>query len=240
LWQRCFSEALALSGSALPIFRSYGNPKQLAEALVLKADIYYHSGDPEGAIPYLCEALDLSEDSMVDGLESIIRYNLVSAFAKAGYYLEAAEILSAGEISSEGKFDCHRQWLEGFVEQGLCRVGNAERLFIEAREGFTKRRQVGYAALVDLDLAVLYSEQGRDSEIPQLLLEAIPVFERLKCEREALAAVELLRDAVGKNKFPMVLLREVRDKIEQVRINPSSQFVAKTAELCETGPNTRA
>jgi hypothetical protein len=88
------------------------------------------------------------------------------------------------------------RWMEGKIAVGLGELDQAETAFRQASEKFD-RAGLGYrAALVSLDLVGVWLHQGRNAEIRQLVAELLATFRAVGVEREALAGVLLLRDAV--------------------------------------------
>ncbi|MCP4547335.1 MAG: hypothetical protein GY835_12835 [bacterium] len=86
----------------------------------------------------------------------------------------------------------------------------AERYLEEARSGLVEAGEMGYAAMVLLDLAILHAEEGRSAQVMKAALEALPLLEALQLGREAVAAVRLFRDAVEGDKLNLSVLRKVR------------------------------
>jgi hypothetical protein len=76
----------------------------------------------------------------------------------------------------------------------LGRTDEAERALLSVRAGFLDRK-LGYdAALVSLDLAMLYLRQSRTAELKELAEQMHPVFEAEDIHREALAALLTTRN----------------------------------------------
>ena len=63
--------------------------------------------------------------------------------------------------------------------------------------------------MVSLDLALLYSHQGRSSEVIQLVTETVPWFDSSEAHREAVASLSLLRKAVDEE-----ILRRLRTFVD--------------------------
>ena len=72
-----------------------------------------------------------------------------------------------------------------------------------------------WAALVDLDLALLYAERSEWTSVHEFAGEALPMLESLKLHRETLCAVEMLAECVRAREIPPRVLRQLRDRLEQ-------------------------
>jgi hypothetical protein len=89
-----------------------------------------------------------------------------------------------------------RQWLKGKIARGMGRTIRAEALFLKAREGFLAEGIPYDTALISLELATLYAEQGRTADLKRLAEEIVPIFASRKIHREALAALAFLKQAI--------------------------------------------
>ncbi len=228
-WQRRFAEALALNKKALAVFRSRGTTKQILWALLEKANINEHVGDIDTCVLSLYEALEYIDEAADVYLKYAAFFNLASALARTGAFQEAFELLpTVRELSEEGdksqEASCLLLWLEGYIRNGLGDAALAEQLLLEARNGYLGINSIGCASLAALDLAALYHGQNRNEEVMQLTTSVIPIFESLKVHKESNGALMLLRDAVAKNEMTSVVIQEVRDRLERIRLDPIVDF----------------
>lgn len=88
---------------------------------------------------------------------------------------EVRELMSADlalEAMIEGEGERARiDWVRGRLDIHLGETGRGERLIDAARRWFLAQRRVAEAALVTLDLAVLYEGTGRRGEVERLIAE---------------------------------------------------------------------
>ena len=77
-----------------------------------------------------------------------------------------------------------RRWMEGSIALELGRIETAEAAFREVQRAFLEQRMGYDAALVSLDLAMLYVQEGRTGELKRLAEELVPVFEAWDIHRE--------------------------------------------------------
>ncbi len=229
-YQQNLEEALTLENRAIPLFRLTGRPPLLAEALLARAIINSTSGHPQAAIPDLCEALQLLNERESPRRTLEAYYQLAAAYLHSGYLPEAAEILALAQSLSKRIEDDFLstclQWLEGSLLQKQGHFDRAEGELLKARDRFIKRRRYNYAALVSLDLALLYYKVGQIPAAFELASETVPIFEVLALRREAMTALRMLHEAVESNRLTLEILQKVRGSLEEIRRDPTSSAFA--------------
>jgi len=153
---------------------------------------------------------------------------LDAASGSAGRFREAADLL---EVDAElyARFpepwtQLRRSWLQGKIAAGVGDVPAAERLFTETRDGFV-RQGIGYdAAMVSLDLALLYLREGRTGEVRRVAEEMVPVFSAQDVHREATAALLLFQEAARREEVTAGLVREVAGFLKAARGDAEVRF----------------
>jgi len=98
-------------------------------------------------------------------------------------------------------------WIRGWIESALGRPAEAERTFARGRQEFLALDIPFEAALVSLELAVLYLEQGRTAEVRELARELAPVFASQRVVPAAMATLVLFREAVSQDTLTLELAR---------------------------------
>ncbi len=121
------------------------------------------------------------------------------------------------------------RWLEANIARAANDNVLADSALIEARDAFLARELPYEAAVVALELASLYLEQGRTADVKRLVAEMIPIFNALEVQPEALAALILFRQAVKREAVTVALVREVVGFLEKARHNPGLRFRAPSA-----------
>jgi len=226
-WQRRSTDALELCKHALAIFRSVGNSKDLLRALLEAANIAEQAGKGTDCILFLNEAKDYLAESDNSHLRFTLYYNLASAYAKNENYQAATELLAmVRQLMPQQSQEMQPpvQWLEGFIKNGLGDTSQAELLFKGARTGFQRLGNIGCTSLIDLDLALLYLKQNRNTEVTHLAAGVIPIFQGLRIHEEANTAFELLQRAMAKRELTAEILTGVRNLLERIRLDPSIDF----------------
>jgi tetratricopeptide (TPR) repeat protein len=190
-------------------------------ALVNKAYTLEQMGEVEQAIPILREAAPLIVEERDPRLVLCLKHNLLWFLPAAGRSQEAAELLpEVKELANRlgNDLDLVRlRWADGRVEFGLGRRGPAESAFKEVQREFLER-DMGYdAALVSLDLAVLYAQEGCIPELKQLALDVLPAFSSREVHREAMATLLLFQQACQEERLTVELARQLASLLERER-----------------------
>ena len=101
------------------------------------------------------------------------------------------------------------RWLEGRLAAGLGRSAEAEAVFQQIQGEFL-HLWMGYdAALVALDLAILYAREHRTQELKQLAAEIMPVFQSRDLHREALATLAMFQRACQEERLTVELAEQI-------------------------------
>ncbi|HWM90550.1 MAG TPA: helix-turn-helix transcriptional regulator [Thermoanaerobaculia bacterium] len=150
-----------------------------------------------------------------------LRFNEVEYLSELGRHAEAARLLPAVKASAlrlRRRLDLVRLvWLDARILWGLGRPAEAEPMFEQTRREFLARRIAYDSALVSLEMAVLYREQGRTAEVKTLARELVPVFREQRVARETLATVTLFQKAVETETLTVELARSLLEDLRRVR-----------------------
>ncbi len=214
--QHRYHEAMELVERAIPVFRKIFDREQLAQALILRGCIHVYADAPEASIRDILEGLEFTAETanpylFLSGQSGLaLAYRLLRNYEKAEEALEAAMALTQVVKSPVA----HHQilWARGLLRQERGDVPAAESYFRDARRGLCEEGEMGYTAVVSMDLAILLHNQGR-AEAVRVAAEALPALEVLDLHGEALAAVQLLADAVAVNKVAVEVLQKARDLV---------------------------
>jgi tetratricopeptide (TPR) repeat protein len=223
--QRRFAEALVLVDQAVAEYLGGDpdcrDPHLAGRTLVTKSYVLSDLGETESTISTLREAERLVDPTRDPRLLLCIRHNLLDNLTKAGRYGEAetllAEVRTCCRDSGTSLDAIRLTWVEGRIAAGLGRTEEARRTFEEIRHEFTARDMAYDAALVTLELAALYIEEGRTSEVRDLAREMIEVFRAQDVHREALAALAVFHSAAVLETATVELAREIAARLEQER-----------------------
>jgi tetratricopeptide (TPR) repeat protein/DNA-binding XRE family transcriptional regulator len=214
---RQLPEALDLLDRALAADR--GSERKYL--LINRANVLEDAGDFEEALATLRKTLPLLDADHEPHLVWSARFNALVSICHLGRHAAAAEeyedIRKVAARLGGGIRLARLGWLAGWIKAGLGQPAEAEAAFEQVRREFLQRDIPFDAALVSLELAVLYEEQGRTAEVRQLTRELAPVFESQRISREALATLLLFREAVEQETLTLELARRLRDDFRRSR-----------------------
>jgi tetratricopeptide (TPR) repeat protein len=182
----------------------------------------------EKGIPLIYQALDLIDPEQEPRLLLCARHNLIDALAETGRHLEAQGLYRTTRALYRSFPDAwtqnRRKWVKGKISRGLGQADQAESLFLAARDGFISEGIPYDTALVSLELAILYAEQGRTADLKRLAAEMVPIFSSLNIHREALAALAYLRQAVEAERASVELVASVAAYLRRAQHDPALRF----------------
>ncbi len=166
----------------------------------------------------MLESISLESDPL---LHCFARHNLTLFLTAAGRYEEAAASLRDHRDLYKACNDDHTQtrlaWVEGKIALGLGHLREAERAFIRLRQIFSGRSNSYDAAMVSMDLALVYVREGRTAELKLLAAEIFALLETQAVHRDALAALMLFRQAVEGERLSAELITEVAGCLKRAR-----------------------
>jgi hypothetical protein len=215
--ERRFSTALGLLDR---VFATYSGPDPAArdphlagQALVKQATVLELAGEIERAIAALRRAHPLIDEARDTHLLLCLKHNLVVVMTSAGLHEEADSLLPEVRelaVRMGNPLDLTRlRWAEGRIAFGRGHLGPAEQAFREVQQDFLEH-DLGYdAALVSLDLAILYAQEGCIPELKQLALDILPAFSSREVHREAMAALLLFQHACQEERLTVELARQL-------------------------------
>lgn len=163
--QRRLPEALTLLDQALAI----GGPEMKGRILINKAKVLEEQDELNTAIATLEEAEPHVDSEREPRLWLCARHNRLWCLSTAGRHAEAEELLPEVKRLCRKELDRVRlRWAEGRIAAGLGRVQQGIDLLTEVRAEFVSRKIWYDAALVTLELAVVFLRQGRTGMVKTL------------------------------------------------------------------------
>lgn len=223
--QRQFDEALALLDHTITIHTTgapaFRDAHLAGVCLIEKAYTLQQMSEAGASIPLLDEAARLIDLKRAPRLELCLKANLLRALLATESHEDSTVLLAeVWELARRlgNDIDLLRvRWLDGKVAAGLLQRGPAEQAFREVQQAFLER-EMGYdAALVSLDLAVLYAREGCIAELKQLALDILPVFTYREVQREAMAALLLFQNACQEERLTVGLAIELAAVLHRER-----------------------
>lgn len=191
--------------------------------------MYHDRQEPQRAIASTKAALANVSEATEPRLYLCGRHNLSLFLVEAGQYDAAAEIIWADAELYEQFADLwtklRRRWLQGKIAFGTRQLEEAESAFLAVRDGFVDQG-IGYdAAMVSLDLALLYLKEGRMVDVQRLAGEMQPIFETADVHPEAIAALLLFQESVRQQAVTVELVEDLAAYLKRARENPELRFI---------------
>jgi len=210
--QRYFARALQAARQSKRLFRKLRDP-EAPWLVLLEAFVQGECGELEESETLIRHLL---QQAPVTRLSSEVHFlaiqHLTVTLALQGRGLEARQRLRELEQRAdefpEPLSQARLVWTRGLVFDALAQWPRAAECYRQARRVFVGWHNAYDVALVSLDLAAVELEQGHTAEAAKLASEMLPIFQSLKIERETLAALRLLAQAVRQGEGTVSAVRE--------------------------------
>jgi tetratricopeptide (TPR) repeat protein len=226
--RRDFDGAQSLQDRAIEVYLRTGETRRAAFVMTDQALGVLYRGEPERAVPQLARALEIfTEIGEARGI-AMVKHNLALSLIETGHPEDAleqvTEVRPLLQRLGDSLSSTRLRWLEGKILHELGYEQLAERALVEARDDFAAG-WIGYdAALVCLDLAMLYARQGRSSDVRELAAQMLPIFRAQDVHQEALAALIIFREAALAETVTLTLIEQVRHYLRLARHDPKLRF----------------
>lgn len=228
--QRRFASAMEALDAVYSLHRRRGDDHLAGRALIKKGIYTGHANNPEGAVRLLIEALTLIDLERDPQLTLSAVHNIAAFLVDCGRFRQARALVWENRRRYEqhgGRIDRVKlRWLQGLIDAGMENLVSAELALSEAREGLQEAGLRYHSSLSGLDLASVLLRQRRGDEARAMVLEATGVFLELNIQREALAAVLMLRQTFEAGVEAKVLLDQVILFLRRVEHDPALTFSA--------------
>ncbi|HKH47234.1 MAG TPA: hypothetical protein VKM72_21475 [Thermoanaerobaculia bacterium] len=226
--QRRFAEAERLLKRAALLFGLRRAPDDAARSLTKLADVYWLRGDLDQGIDTVRSALELLGPESDLLLHVGGHYNLTVYLMKAGRCEEAAELFATDQALYEQVqeiwLELRLTWLRGDIAVASEDFAVAEQAYLEVRR-LCIGQGIGYdAAIVSLDLAILYLKEGRMADVQRVAEEMLPIFQAQDVHREALAALRLFQEAARHQELTIEKALKVAAYLREARTEPGLRF----------------
>lgn len=208
--------------------RRTGDQHLVGRAIISRGLYVGYAGNPEEALRLLQEGLSLIDEVREPRLTYSAVHNQLLFITEMGRFREA-QIFRLRNIrilaQDEGRINANGlRWIDGRIEAGLEKLVSAEGAFREAKLAYEELGLPFLASLTALDLAAVLIAQQRTQEAQEIVLAAAKVFQALRIEREALAAVIALCTAFAVGKATRGLAEDVADFLRRIERDPNARF----------------
>ncbi|HWN45500.1 MAG TPA: helix-turn-helix domain-containing protein, partial [Thermoanaerobaculia bacterium] len=219
--QRLLPKALTSLDQALAI----GGLEMKGRLLIKKAMVYAKQDKLRRAVATLEKAEPHVDPKREPRLWLCLRHNLLDYLSKIGRFKEAEEMLPQVKLLSRKELDRIRlRWAEGRIAAGLGRPQQGIDLLTQVRAEFVSRTIWFDAALVTMELAVVFLRQGRTDMVKTLAVHLAPIFRSNGVQPEALAALTLFRKAAEQEKATLDLAERLVAFLRKAQHDPELKF----------------
>lgn len=216
-----YEEAAALLDPVIGLYRESKDRHREGRALIKKGTALSYAGKHGQAARLVGRGLakiDVFEEPrlLVAG-----RHSLIACLRGSGRHEEALRALTETrglylQLNERSPL-IRLRWLEGKILRDLGKMEAAATAFREVRDNLVEQGIGLDAALVSLDLAMVFLERGDTGELKRLAAEMIPVFESRDDQQKALAAFLLFQKAAEAEQVTLGLLQEMATSLERTR-----------------------
>jgi hypothetical protein len=226
--QRRFADADALLSRGAKLYEILGDARALSRMQLKLSTLYYYRGELMRAIQTgdaLLESLKRESDPI---LYICAENNLALYLCDAGEYEHALFILENDPEFCIRHGDRHtnfrRLWVAARSAAGLGDLAGAEEALRAVRDVFINE-DVGYdAALVSLDLALVYARSGRIGDLRECAETMLPIFRHYELHQEAAAALRLFLESIREGNASVAFVEEIAAYLRQAKFDPSLAF----------------
>lgn len=225
--KRQLDTAIRRFDAALLVYRGLGEESLGAQVLLSKAKAKAVAGETETSLALLDQALVAFKKLGETRLIALTRQNRARCLTDLGRHAEAlAELAGIEPLYQQlGALSTARlNWSRGRILREMKELSEAEKVFLDVLTELVEQDIAYDAALVSLDLAMVYAAQGRVTEMRQLAQEMLPIFESRDVHREAMAALIIFRQAAEAERATLGLVREVAAFLEKAQTNRKLRF----------------
>jgi len=211
---RRFPEALEILDAEIRLFEERGDTRRAGKALVTRAVYTGYANDPRSAIELLCRAMDMMDPGRDSELLLSAGHSIVWFMTDLGWF-EAARsyaplLRRLYEAGASNRLNILRlEWLEARIHAGVGERAQAEEILRAVRRGFSDAGLAFPAALVAVDLALVWFDEGLFGDIEALAGELLGTFQALAVPREGIAAM-LLVEAAARARQAAAVRRALR------------------------------
>jgi hypothetical protein len=222
--QRRFPEAFRMLDTAHILYRQQGEAHEAGRVLIMKGLYTGYTGNPEEGLQLLSQglaAIDRERDLRLvfHTLHNILLFRVeLGELEEAKRQIQRMRPLYARHAGRLERIKL--RGIEGKIAAGLGKYAHAETLFRGVRSELDAEGLGYQAALISLDLASVCLRLGKKAEVRQLVTEMVATFRAVGVEREAMAAMLMLTDAVEHDQTTLELLALVSGVLQRLQRGP--------------------
>jgi tetratricopeptide (TPR) repeat protein len=226
--QGWFEEAAELLDAVIEIYHDVKDLHRKGRALVGSGVYAGYCGWPQKAIERIQEGLALLDHELEPRFVLTAKHHLAWFLNDCGRWASAQRhidgLRQSYRVSGDPWAELRLDWLEARIAQRSGRCEEAEQRLSRLLQRFVEGGLVYEAAMVMLDLATLYLEHGRRSEIRRLADEMLPILLSQDLHRQAVAALVAFQQAAAGDGVTPALAHEIASYLQRARKNPRLSF----------------
>jgi transcriptional regulator with XRE-family HTH domain/tetratricopeptide (TPR) repeat protein len=185
--------------------------EEMGRLLLKRAFTHEQAGQIDAALAILATATTHLDATSDPRLQLVARFNRLVLLCHLARYAEAEEGLEEvrwrADQLKNGLDLVRYRWLYGRVAAGRGRLSEAQAALEEVKNYFTDHDNAYDAALVSLELAIVYLKQRHTAEVQALAREVAWIFSAQSVGRETMAALTIFRNSVERNLATVELTR---------------------------------
>jgi tetratricopeptide (TPR) repeat protein len=222
--QRRFSEAFQMLDTAHSLYTKLGASHDAGRILVMKGLYTGYTGNAEEGLQILTQGLASIDRDRDPRLAFRTLHNILLFRVELGEFEEALRQIQRMRPLYE-RYGGRHEWvklrtIEGKIAAGLNDLPRAEALFREVCRDLDAAGLGYQAAVTSLDLAAVCLRLGKKAEVRQLVAEMVATFRSLGVEREAMASLLMLTEAVEQDRATLELLSLVSGVLQRLERGP--------------------
>jgi len=204
-----FDEAVHLLNRVVSIYRRLGDRHLLGRTYLKKGTVLGNAGEVAAALRLIRCGMDLIDPVREPHLMVCATHNYIWFLKESGHSGQADACLDGARRLYQRAGDRHDlvrlRWLEGKIAE---RPRDAETAFLAARDGLAREGLAYEAALAAMDLAVLYTTEGRAADMRRQTDQMLPLFRSEDMYRETMVALLSFQEGQARRE-PSGLLHDV-------------------------------
>jgi tetratricopeptide (TPR) repeat protein len=222
--QRRFTEAFQMLDTAHGLYQRLGAAHDAGRVLVMKGLFTGYTGNAEEGLQILARALTTIDRDRDPRLAFHVLHNILLFRVELAEFEEARRQLQRMRPLYE-RHAGPNEWvklrsIEGKIAAGLGDLPRAEELFRGVRRDLDAAGLGYQAAIISMDLAAVCLRLGKKAEVRQLVGEMVATFRSLGVEREAMASLLMLTEAVEQDQATLELLSLVSGVLQRLERGP--------------------
>lgn len=216
--QQRYPEAVDLLSRAIAIYLRLGDRRAAGRTQLVLGIVHHEMGDLAAASSLTIAGTRLLDGSREPSVVAGALKNVIFYLHQVGHSTDAEALLPFVRelVARDGKpVEILRlQWLEGKIAVASGRRVEARVALDAVRRGFVEHELPYDAALVSMELALLYAEVGSTAEVERLTTEMYPIFVSQDLPRHAAAVLLLFVQAVNEQSASPERIRELLARLE--------------------------